>query len=89
MSKIVNVLYGSFIDYPKVFGNVKATYESVSKYLNTETPYLDRNGVPYPATYSRFNAMYKKQGFITVYTDSSLNHQECLQVQATTMNEGA
>jgi len=55
MAKTVYTTRANFLDDIKVFGNVKALYEYAFSSLNTETPFLDRAGSPYPATYSRFN----------------------------------
>lgn len=86
MGKTVYVARSQYLDVPKVFGNVKALYDFAFSSLNTETPFLERNGSPYPATYSRFNTMLKKQGFITMYGNNSLSHENHIKVDTTTIN---
>jgi hypothetical protein len=73
MGRTVYTTRANFLDDIKVFGNVKALYEYAFSSLNTETPFLDRSGSPYPATYSRFNTLLKKQGFVSLYANNSLS----------------
>jgi hypothetical protein len=86
MAKTVYVAQSNYIDVPKVFGNVKALYDFALSMANTETPHLDRDTKPYPATYSRFNTQLKKQGFTVLYTSNSLEAESSIKVDTTTIN---
>jgi hypothetical protein len=88
MGRTVYTTRANFLDDIKVFGNVKALYEYAFSSLNTETPFLDRSGSPYPATYSRFNTLLKKQGFVSLYADNSLSCDTEILVNSTTINGG-
>ena len=88
MAKTVYVARSNYLDIPAVFGNVKALYDFTITSLNSETPTLDRQGKPYPSTYSRFNTQLKKQGFTTLYVDNSLTAESSVKVDTTTINGG-
>ena len=86
MAKTVYIAQSNYLDVPKVFGNVKALYDFALGFVNTETPHLDREGKPYPATYSRFNTQLKRQGFTTLYTSNSISVEDSIKVDTTTIN---
>jgi hypothetical protein len=88
MAKTVYTTRANFLDDIKVFGNVTALYNYAFSSLNTETPFLERAGVPYPATYSRFNTLLKKQGFVSLYANNSLSTETEIKVDSTTINNG-
>lgn len=86
MSKTVYIAQSNYLDVPKVFGNVKALYNFAFNYLNSETQYLDREGKPYPATYSRFNTMLKLNRSINLYGDEHFSQDQCVKIDTATIN---
>ena len=83
--KYLYVIHGGCFDRPLVYGNVKACWETMQKVM--DTPYHFRVDKPMLAlTYSRFNAMLKKENAMLVYASAQAG-TDCISVDTVELNE--
>tara|TARA_R110001632_G_scaffold168596_1_gene287416 strand:- start:33 stop:299 length:267 start_codon:yes stop_codon:yes gene_type:complete len=83
--KYLYVVYGGGLPRPYVYGNVKACWETVQKFM--DTPYHFRKDKPMLAlTYSRFNAILKKENVMLVYP-STHGGNDSISVDTVELNE--
>tara|TARA_B110000285_G_scaffold40559_1_gene44436 strand:+ start:199 stop:465 length:267 start_codon:yes stop_codon:yes gene_type:complete len=83
--KYLYVVYGGGLPRPYVYGNVKACWETVQKFM--DTPYHFREGKPMLAlTYSRFNSILKKENVMLVYP-STYGGNDSISVDTVELNE--
>ena len=82
--KYLYVIHGGCFDRPLVYGNVKACWETIQKLY--ETPYTYKKGGNLALTYSRFNALLKKHGNISVSPNMDL-YKDSINVDTVELNE--
>ena len=83
--KYLYVVYGGDFPRPYVYGNVKACWETVQKFM--DTPYHFRVDKPMLAlTYSRFNAILKKENAMLVYASAQASNNT-ISVDTVELNE--
>jgi hypothetical protein len=82
--KYLYVIHGGCFDRPLVYGNVKACWETIQKLY--ETPYTYKKEGNLALTYSRFNALLKKNGNISVSPNMDL-YKDSINVDTVELNE--
>jgi hypothetical protein len=81
--KYLYTVWGGTVERPYVYGNVKACWETIQKLY--ETPYTYKKGGNLALTYSRFNALLKKNGNISVSPNMDL--YDTIHVDTVELNE--
>tara|TARA_B110000259_G_scaffold151685_1_gene171471 strand:- start:18 stop:281 length:264 start_codon:yes stop_codon:yes gene_type:complete len=82
--KYLYTVWGGDIERPYVYGNVKACWETIQKIY--ETPYTYKKEGNLALTYSRFNALLKKYGVVSVSSNMEL-YKDSINVDTVELNE--